>query len=93
VVVYKANPASATKPIVLAKGTAFASTFKGGVRVATADLDGDGIAEILVTAGVGDERRLRVLGRAGAALAVRDDFNAEPFGFHAGLFIAGGRLG
>ena len=44
---------------------AYEDTFRGGVLVATADVDGDGIDEIVSGTGVGGGPRVRVVNRAG----------------------------
>jgi hypothetical protein len=61
--------------------------FGGGVRVATGDLDGDGLADILTAAGHGGGPHVRGLGgMSGADLA---GFFAYEAGFSGGLFVAG----
>ncbi|MCW5943504.1 MAG: FG-GAP repeat protein [Fimbriimonadaceae bacterium] len=66
----------------------FDASFTGGVRVATGDVNGDGIQDIIAGAGPGGSPRVRVFdGGTGAALA--DFFAYEP-SFTGGVFVAGG---
>ncbi len=53
---------------------AFDRGFRGGIDVATADLDGDGLAEIIVAPGIG-ESVVRVFDQAGDSM-----FSFRPFG-------------
>jgi hypothetical protein len=67
---------------------AFESSFTGGVRVATADFDGDGTDDIVVAAGPGGGSRIRVIsGATGAELA--NFFAFEP-AYRGGLNVAAG---
>ncbi len=66
----------------------FEPTFTGGVTVASADLDRDGYADLLVGADRGGGPRVRVLsGRTGATLA---DFYAFETTFTGGVRLAAG---
>lgn len=65
---------------------AFGSGFRGGVRVATADVDGDGIAEIVVGAGPGGGPQVRVLRGDGTAVS---QFMAFAPAFRGGVHVAG----
>ena len=56
---------------------AYESTFRGGVRVATADLDGDGYDEIITAPGRGRVGEIRVWSQAGARITA---FTLLPFG-------------
>jgi hypothetical protein len=79
------------KAVLLTKRDAiYDPAFKGGVRLAVLDNDGDGSNEILAAAGPGDERRVLIL--SGLTLAQVDQFFAEDEQFTAGLFVAGARL-
>jgi hypothetical protein len=66
---------------------AFDPPYAGEVRVATADLTGDGVADVAVGTGPGSRAQVRVLdGATGAEL-----FRADPFdGFTGGVFVAVG---
>jgi hypothetical protein len=50
------------------KFNGFESSFKNGVSIAAADLDGDGLAEIMVGAGTNGKSRVRVLNGSGTLL-------------------------
>jgi hypothetical protein len=70
---------------VLQSFTAFAPAFQGGVRVASADLDGDGRADVLVGAGSG--MASQVLGYDGETLrSVRTLTVFDP-GFLGGVYV------
>ena len=65
---------------------AFESSFTGGVRVATADFDGDFTDDIVVAAGAGGAARIRVIsGATGAELA---NFFAFDTSFRGGATVA-----
>jgi hypothetical protein len=67
---------------------AFEPTFTGGVYVATADFDHDGVADIIVSADVGGGPRVRVFnGQTGATIA---DFFAFETSFTGGVRVAAG---
>ncbi len=68
---------------------AFEEGFTGGVRVATADVDDDGIDEIVVGAGVGHSPLVRVFERDGTMTA---EFLAGREGFEGGVDVAGGNV-
>jgi hypothetical protein len=77
--------------VVKADGTttelvAFGSGFTGEVRPATGDVDGDGIADVVVVAGPGGGPRVRVF--SGADMSVIRDFFAYEESFRGGLFVA-----
>jgi hypothetical protein len=86
--VYRVRGSKAT---LLASDLAYEPSFTGGVRVATADVDGDGLAEIVTAPGAGGESLARVLKISGAGLTELTAFEPEGPGFAAGLFIAGGK--
>jgi hypothetical protein len=70
---------------------AYESTFTGGVRVAVADLDADGLIEVVTGAGPGGGPRVRVFdGATGAAEA---DFFAYEQTFTGGVWVAAGPIG
>jgi fibronectin-binding autotransporter adhesin len=80
-----------TQVTLLASDLAYEPSFTGGVRVTTADIDGDGLAEIITAPGAGGESWVRVLKISGNGLAELTSFEGEEPGFAAGLFIAGGK--
>lgn len=80
--VYALDAASGT---VLTAIVPFSSAFNGGVRVAAADLTGEGRAEILTAAGPGGRPEIRVFAGDGALLAVAPAFAPD---FARGVFIA-----
>ncbi|MGL6074844.1 MAG: DUF1254 domain-containing protein [Fimbriiglobus sp.] len=65
---------------------AFEESFRGGVDVAVSDLDSDGIAELIVSAGPGGGPRVRVFD--GVSGAVEQDFFAFEEGFLGGVSVA-----
>jgi large repetitive protein len=75
---------------------AFEREFRGGVHLATGDIDGDGVADLIVGAGVGAGPAVAVLdGRAlaqGTARRLIDDFYADAPDFQGGVFVAAGDL-
>lgn len=78
---------------IVAQFMAFDSTFHGGVRVATGDVNNDGTADVVVGAGPGMEPRVRVL--SGAALLAGQfvdlkSFDAYQSDFTGGVFVAAG---
>ena len=68
--------------------TPFGADFTGGVRVATGDFNGDGVADLVVGTGPGISNRVRVLdGQTGAVL-----FDVAPFEatFTGGVYVTTG---
>jgi hypothetical protein len=72
---------------------AYDSSFRGGVRVATADIEGNGIPDIITAPGPGMAPEVRVFsGKTGAPLpGPRGGFLAYDSTFHGGVFVAAGR--
>src|SRR5262249_23381532 len=67
---------------------AYGTSFSGGVRVAGADVDGDGFAEIITAPGAGGGPHVRVInGRTGVDLY---SFYALAPTFTGGLYVAAG---
>ena len=68
---------------------AFGDGYTGGVRAATADFNGDGVADLVVGTGPGSVVRVRVIdGATGEEL-----FATDPFGdFTGGVFVAAGDI-
>jgi hypothetical protein len=67
---------------------AYAPTFSGGVRVATADLNNDGKAEIITGAGPGGGPHVRSFNGDGTPAAV--SMFPYPSNFTGGVFVGGG---
>jgi hypothetical protein len=66
---------------------AYDPSFSGGVRVAAADVNGDGVADIITGAGPGGGPHVKVFdGKTGALL---DSYFAFDPGFTGGIFVAG----
>ena len=70
---------------------AYNSTFRGGVHVATADLDGDGKAEIIAGAGDGGAPHIRTFDRYGTPVYT-PGFYAFGENFRGGVHVASGDL-
>ncbi len=68
---------------------AYDAAFTGGVRVATADLDGDGMADVLTAAAPGGGPHLRGFGGISGANLGRDLF-AYDAAFTGGVFVGSG---
>ena len=72
----------------LASLNAFDLSFTGGVRVAAADFNGDGVVDLVVGTGPGVATRVRILdGKTQAELFTIDPFEAS---FTGGVFVAAG---
>jgi protocatechuate 3,4-dioxygenase beta subunit len=67
---------------------AFDSNQRGGVRVAAADFNNDGRADIVATTGVGVATRVRVINAA--TMATLADFAPYEAGYTGGVFVAAG---
>jgi hypothetical protein len=66
----------------------YGSEFRGGVNVATGDVNGDGVADIITGAGAGGGPHVKVFdGATGAELY---SFMAYEAGFAGGVFVAAG---
>ena len=68
----------------------FEPSFTGGVRVATGDVTGDGVPDLVVAAGYGGGPRVEVFD--GATFALIANFFAYETGFRGGSFVAVGDL-
>ena len=67
---------------------AFAPEFRGGVRVASGDVNGDGIADVIVAAGPGGGPQVNVYD--GTSLQLVHSFYAYNAAFDDGIFVAVG---
>jgi photosystem II stability/assembly factor-like uncharacterized protein len=74
----------------LASFFAFDPTFTGGVRVAAADLDGNGRAELITAAGPGGLPEVRVW--AGLPPTLLASFLPYPASFAGGVFVGAGQV-
>jgi hypothetical protein len=68
--------------------TPFTPDFTGGARVVTADLSGDGVAEVIVAAGPGGQSVIEVYD--GKTLTLAKSFLAYHDGFTGGVMVAAG---
>ncbi len=73
----------------VARFLAYEATFTGGVRVAVADVDGDGVDEIITAPGVGGGPLVRVFDAAGN---LRQQMLAYDVAYRGGLWVAAGDL-
>jgi choice-of-anchor C domain-containing protein len=71
---------------MIASFFAYEPTFSGGVRVAVADIDGDGRSEIITGPGFGGGPHVRIFDRTGQNLGL--DFMAYEESFRGGVAIA-----
>jgi hypothetical protein len=69
---------------------AYDAKFRGGVRVAAADLTGDGKAEVVTAPGPGLEPRLKTFTSAGKAIG--GGFLSAAANYRGGLYVAAGDL-
>ncbi|MDB6175336.1 MAG: hypothetical protein JWL59_4647 [Chthoniobacteraceae bacterium] len=65
--------------------TPFGKGFKGGVRVAIGDVDGNGIDDVVVSQG---DSGSRVQVYSGATTTILQDFKAAPKSYRSGIFVA-----
>jgi hypothetical protein len=78
----------------LASFLAYDPAFRGGVRVAAADFNLDGRAEIITAAGPGGGPHVRIFGGTGNPFvgAISNSFFAFDSSFHGGVFVAAGDI-
>ena len=69
---------------------AYEDSFRGGVTVAAADTDGDGVADIITGTGPGGSPRVTVV--SGGTLGTRADFFAFDGNLRGGVAVAGGDI-
>lgn len=83
---------------IIAQATAFEPTFRGGVRVAMGDLDGDGVAEVIAASGPGRIGEIRVFRQqtsgSTTSLVELPVYRTLPFGkaYTGGVEISAGDL-
>jgi hypothetical protein len=70
---------------------AYDPAFAGGVAVATGDVNGDGVAEIITGAGAGGGPHVRVLSARGGVTELAGFFSGDP-SFAGGVWVAAGDL-
>lgn len=76
--------------IEMLSGLPFGIGATGGVHVAAGDLNGDGVAEIITTAGAGAEPLTRVFEVAGGTISMPASFLAFDAGLRGGVRVATG---
>ena len=69
---------------------AYDPAFSGGVRVAAADVNGDGVADIITGAGPSGGPHVRAFSLAGGGITELASFYAYDPSFTGGVFVAGG---
>ena len=77
---------------VLGSSLVFESTFTGGIFVATGDIDGDGVADLIVSPDEGGGPRVRVFRRGDFDRVIADFFGIDDENFRGGARIAAGDL-
>lgn len=77
---------------VLQEFSAFGGSYKGGVRVATGDVNGDGVADIIAGVGTGGKGRVRVFDGTDGAEELGPLLEFRPFGagYLGGVYVAAG---
>ena len=69
---------------------AYAASFTGGVRVATGDVNGDGVQDVITAPGAGGGPHMRVFdGKNGQVIS---EFFAYSASFTGGVFVAAGDI-
>jgi hypothetical protein len=79
-----------TTPNLLLSFNPYGTSFTGGVRVATGDIDGDGALEIITGAGPGAGPHVKIF--EGATGAERDGFFSYDSTFAGGIYVAAGDI-
>jgi len=88
--VYTTTPTGAT---LVQTFTAFDPKFKGGVRVAVGDVNGDGVDDVIAGAGLGGRAKVRVFDGANnfePMAGVLGEFSAYGRTYRGGVFVAAG---
>lgn len=88
--VYDGEHVTSGDLLLLGSTYVFPPSFTGGVRVAAADLTGEGVSEILVAAGPGGGPHVKVFLYDNAPRLIDEWFAYSP-NFQGGVFIAGDR--
>jgi hypothetical protein len=70
---------------------AYARSFRGGVRVSTGDVDGDGRADILTAPGPNGQPLVHAFRVSGTRVTRLTSFDADDPAFTGGIFVAGGK--
>ncbi|MFH1191914.1 MAG: S8 family serine peptidase [bacterium] len=74
---------------ILSQFFAYSESFHGGVNVTAADIDGNGISEIIAGAGKGGRSQIRVFDKDGNA---KNNFLAYPENFFGGVNVSAGDI-
>ncbi|MBJ7345847.1 MAG: FG-GAP repeat protein, partial [Gemmataceae bacterium] len=90
VIVWDGASLTHNSPTSKASFFAYAPTFLGGVSVATGDLNGDGVREIITGAGIGGAPQVNVY--SSGSFALLHSFFAYDIHFSGGIFVAAGDL-
>lgn len=85
-----AGTAAAGTPTTLITAPSSLTTTVGGVRVGTADRNGDGLSDIVTGLGPGVQSRIRIFD--GTSLQEVDNFLAFPATFLGGVYVGGNGL-
>jgi hypothetical protein len=79
-----------TRARIVASFLAYETSFTGGVRVATADVDGDGRVELITAPGPGGLPAVHVFKVAGSVVTELTEFEGADSASTGGLHVAGG---
>ena len=90
VIVWDGASLTHNSPTSKASFFAYAPTFLGGVSVATGDLAGDGVREIITGAGIGGAPQVNVY--SSGSFSLIHSFFAYDIHFSGGIFVAAGDL-
>lgn len=90
VVIWDGASLTRNAPTAKASFFAYSPTFLGGVSVATGDLDGDGVREVITGAGIGGGPQVNVY--SSGSFSLIHTFFAYDSRFAGGIFVAAGDL-